>query len=524
VFRQARTNATLMHESQNRVRFCLRGASSLTPIARRHCACLFWCIGWYVATTSAALAADVGPAATLPAPAANPVVAPITALEAEPAPTGAALAVSAAPTDPMLVAVDPAPRTLSSWFEAMDVIKARSLDLRIAVLDVAKAEAQSRTALAGILPSLNAGTTYNHQLVRRTTQSATIDGNGNPVVRSTTTPTADTLSASLSASMPIVNAPAWYAIGTAGVSEEIARLSVEDLKRRLTLGVANAIVAVVTAERVAELNRNGLANALTRQQLTTAKFRNGVATTLDLERANQDVISTRSSVLNGDESLRQAREALGLALGFSEAVGVRPDLSLDALLNDTRTSCRTLNHLKERADFAVLEKKRELSQRQITNVKLQFVPTLNLSSGLGATTPKSAIAPPVTWNIQAVLNWAIWDGGARYGSLRSARAAAEQADANRDALERSATIDVLQARRAVTVATNSVAVSKQARDAAAQIDEMTQKMFRAGMATSLELVVAATALRQAEINLATQQFALVQTQIAAAMTLASCPW
>jgi outer membrane protein, multidrug efflux system len=425
----------------------------------------------------------------------------------------------------MLVTVGPAARTLSSWAEAMNLIKARSLDLRVALLDVTKAEAQSRTALAAVLPSLNVAANYNHQLIQRTTQSQMTDAGGNVVgVRSTTTPTPDTASASLSLSVPIVNAPNWYAIGSAAVSEDIARLTVEDQKRKLTLGIANAIVAVVTAERVAELNRTGLANALTRHQLAAAKLRNGIATSLDVERAKQDVISVRSSLLNGDESLRQSREALGLALGFSEPVSVRPDLSLDTLLSGTRTSCRALNNLKERADFAVLDKKRELSDRQITSVKLQFLPTLNLSSALGTTTPKSSMAPPVTWNIQAVLNWALWDGGARYGSLRSARAAAEQAVANRESLDRSATIALQQAQRGVDVAAQAVAISTQARDAALQVDEMTQKMFRAGLSTSLELVAAATALRQAEITLATTQFQLVQSQIVAAMSLAKCPW
>jgi outer membrane protein, multidrug efflux system len=456
-------------------------------------------------------------------------VAPATKVEvvgssANPTMSTATVASTAAPADPMLEPMAPTERSLASWAEAVNLIKARSLDLRIAVLDVTKAEAQSRTALAGVLPSLNASANYNHQLIQRTTTQTSLDAAGNRINRASTNPTPDAASANLSLSVPIVNAPAWYAIGTAAVSEEIARLSVEDLKRRLTIGIASAIVGVVTAERVAELNRNGLANALTRQALAASKFRNGVATALDLERANQDVISTRTSVLNGDEALRQAREALGLALGFADPVGVRPDLSLDGLLNDTRSTCRALGSLQQRADMAVLEKKRELSARQITSVKLQFAPTLSLASGLGTTTPKSAMAPPATWNIQAVLNWSVWDGGARYGALRSARAAAEQADASRDALGRSATIDIRQARRAVAVATQAVAVSTQARDAAVQIDDMTQKMFRAGMSTSLELVVAATARRQAEINLATQQFALVQTQITAAMSLASCPW
>jgi outer membrane protein TolC len=172
----------------------------------------------------------------------------------------------------------------------------------------------------------------------------------------------------------------------------------------------------------------------------------------------------------------------------------------------------------------VLEKRRNLADRQITNVKLQFAPTVSLSSALGTTTPHSALAPPVTWNIQATLNWALWEGGARYGALRSARASTEQAGANREALERSATIDIKQAERAVNVATNAVAVAKQARDAALQVDDMSQKMFRAGSATSLELVTAATALRQFEINLVTQQFQLVRAQIYAAMSLAVCPW
>lgn len=423
--------------------------------------------------------------------------------------------------DPMLVSIPEPERSLQSWAEAVNVIKARSLDLRIALLDVTKAEAQSRTALAALLPNLNAGANYTHQFIQRTTRTENpVDGS----VRQSTTPTADTLSGSVSLSMPLINAPAWYALGTAKASEDVAHLSVEDQKRKLTVGIANAILAVVTAERVAELNRIGLANAITRQQLAQAKLRSGASTALDVERTNQDVISARASLLSGDESLRQAREALGLALGFAEPIGVRPELRLDGLLSDTRGTCKALTSVRERADLAGLEKQRQLAERQIKSVELQFVPSLNLQSAVASSTPRSSASPPVTWNIQAVLNWSIWDGGARYGALRSARAGAEQADARREALERSLTIELQRAQRGVTVATDAVTVSTQARDAATQIDQMTQKTFRAGMSTSLELVTAASALRQAEVNLAVREFELVRAQVAAALTLASCPW
>jgi outer membrane protein TolC len=420
----------------------------------------------------------------------------------------------------MLASIEASPRTLASWAEAVQLLKARSLDLQVALLEIAKAEAQSRAALAGVLPSLGAGVNYNHQLIRRTTETVAFDGTR----REMTSPTADSLSGSLTLSMPLVNAPAWYAMGTAKLGEDVARLSVEDQRRKLTVGVANAVLAVATAERVAELNRVGLANAITRQQLAQAKLRNGAATALDVERTNQDVISSRASLLSGDESLRQTREALGLALGFAEPVSVLPDLRIDALVNDTRSSCRGLEGLKERADVAVLEKQRQLAERQITNVELQFLPTLNLQSSLATSTPKAAAAPAVTWNIQAMLNWSIWDGGVRYGALRSARASSQQSSARREALERSVSIEVQRARRSVTVAEDAVTVSKQARDAAAHIDEMTQKTFRAGMSTSLELVTAAAALRQAEVNLALREFELVRSQVTAALTLASCTW
>lgn len=425
-----------------------------------------------------------------------------------------------APQDAMLPSIPGPAKTLGSWSEAVQLIKARSMDLQIAMLDVTRAEAQSRTALASLLPSLNAGVNYNHHLIRRTTETTALDGSR----RETTTPTADTLSGNVTLSLPLINAPAWYAIGTAKMGEDLARLSVEDQKRRLTVAVAGAILAVATAERVAELNRIGLSNAITRRQLAQAKLRNGVATALDVERTNQDVISTRASLISGDESLRQARESLGLALGFAEPVGVHPDLRLDALLNDTRNSCRSLGQLRDRADLAVLEKQRQLAERQTKSVELQFLPTLGLQSALSTSTPKAATAPPVTWNIQAMLNWSIWDGGARYGALRLARATSDQSSARREALERSVTLEVQRAQRSVTVATDAVTVAKQARDAATQIDEMTQKTFRAGMSTSLELVTAAAALRQAETNLALREFELVRAQVAAALTLASCPW
>ena len=86
----------------------------------------------------------------------------------------AALAIPAAATaqeapapiaidDPMLAPPLPASRAVASWQEALAIVRERSTDLRNAQANVDRAEAQQRTALAGLLPTITGSTTgtYN---------------------------------------------------------------------------------------------------------------------------------------------------------------------------------------------------------------------------------------------------------------------------------------------------------------------------------------------------------------------------
>jgi outer membrane protein TolC len=117
----------------------------------------------------------------------------------------------------------------------------------------------------------------------------------------------------------------------------------------------------------------------------------------------------------------------------------------------------------------------------------------------------------------------IWDGGARYGNLRNARAAADIAAQQLEALRRQAIIQVEQAQRQLLVAQQSDVVARDQRDLAAQNDQMTQAAYASGQGTSLELVTASEAHRQAEISLALSDFNVVKARILALIALASCP-
>jgi outer membrane protein, multidrug efflux system len=423
--------------------------------------------------------------------------------------------------DPMLAAVPAPARMLDSWQQAIAYLRARSTDLRITLDQVLQAEAQTRTALAAYLPTINGTAVYTHNLLTNAIATQGITGATSSSQR---VPLPDFLTAGVQVQQALVNVQAFDQISIDELGEDAARLSVEDEKRTLALSVANQIVAVVTAERSAEINRVGLRVALEQLEIAKRKQTLGAANGLDVVRAGQNAANARATLVNGDESLREAREALGLALGVPEETGVAPDVNINGLAESALSSCQVVQQLDERADIAAARTRVEVAKRNLRNVYFQFLPTVGAQSSVSGNSNPVVGYPNPTWNIQAILSVPIWDGGARYGALRNARAAEDIAAQQLEALRRQAIIQIEQAQRQLVVAEASDKVARAQRDLAAQNDEMTQTAYMMGQGTSLELVTASEAHRQAELNLALQEFGVVKARVLAVLALATCPW
>lgn len=428
----------------------------------------------------------------------------------------------------MLAPVPPPARILHSWNEAVGYLRARSTDLKIALDQVLEAEAQTRIALSNYLPTITANGVLTHQLITATlpkaATAAACGGSGGSNCPTSTIPIQNVESGSVQLQQAIINAPLFDQISIQELGEDAARLSVEDTRRTLVLSLANQIVSVVTAEREAEINRVGLRVALEQLEIATRKQSLGAANGLDVVRAAQNAANARATLVAGDESLREARESLGLALGIPEETGVAPDVDVSALAGSATQSCREVKSVDARADVAAAAVRLDVARRNLRNVWLTFAPTLSGQSTISATSTAQSPYPNPTWNIQGVLSWTVWDGGQRYGNLRNDRAAIDLAAQQLEALRRQAIIQVEQAQRQLVVAGETDRVAREQRDLAAQNDEMTQAAYTVGQGTSLELVTASEAHRQAEINLALQDFNVVKARILALLALATCPW
>ena len=422
--------------------------------------------------------------------------------------------------DPMLRPVPPPRRQLARWQEALRIVRNRSSALKISTAQIESASAQARQALAGSLPSLTGTASINHHLLKGT--GTTFGATG---LRQGSIPDpATTWNAGLAFRQPVFAPSAWHSHGTAKEAEEAARLSAKDTERIVLGAVADTIVTVVTAERVAEISRVALRSALSTLELTRTRARLGVASAVDVLRAEQEVALSRAQIVAADEGVRKSREALGLALGHSEPWGVAPGVRLDGLASDARGSCKPERTVSARPDVRAAAANVHVAERNVDNVDWQFAPTVDVVSNLTylGQDQFSPNGKHVTWTVGAQLTWPLFDGGVRYGNRELNHSQVRIAREQLTEAKRQAEVEVVQSQRGVEVARANLDVSARSREIAKESARLARVAFVNGSGTSFDLVDAARRLREAELDLAIKEFEVIRAQITALLALSTC--
>ena len=472
---------------------------------------------------SQAALAQPAPAAKPARPAPAPVPAPATA----PAPTvpGAAPSVLAEPVlpqvaDDMLAPVPPATNVLQDWRDALRLLRQNSSTLRTLQAEQDVARAQARQALAPALPSLTGNGSVTHQLLKGTADrpnytTLMLD-------RVTVPDPATTWQAGLNLRVPVLNLNAWHNRGTALQQIEVARLNSKAGERISIAAVADAVVTTVTAERLAEVSRVSLESVLSTLDLTKRRSALGAASTIDVLRVEQEVSLSRGQVVSANDGVLRAREALGAALGSAEPFGVTPSISLDALANDAKNSCRPADVLA-RSDVRAAEASVGVAKRAEAGVAKTYWPTVDAVSSLTYWSPVSGINNEhVTWSVGGVLNWTLYDGGLRYGTREQRTAETRIAREQLTEAKRKARLEVTQAFRAVRSSEATLIVAARTREIAAETARLTKVAYLNGSGTSFDLVDTARKLREAELDYTVKEFDVLRAKIAALLALATC--
>lgn len=401
---------------------------------------------------------------------------------------------------------------ITSWAQALDLLRARNVTMRTAAEETTRAAGLSRQALGVLLPQLDASASAEHHLIRET---VTLGG------ASRTLPTSPTAMGSLTLALPILAPEAWSALGSAWLSEDIAKLGQDDAFRLAVLSLASSMVTLVTAEHMLELRTMQTKSAEERTRLTERKSAGGSAARIDVVRAEQDLAQTRSARIVAEESVHTARDAVGLVLGVAGGATIASELVIDDLTAALSQSCKPASP-EQRADVVRAQKQVELAKREAARARRESLPNARVQSSFTVASEDFSNAKPYVWSVMGVVGWSLYDGGSRYGRAAAGEASARANAAQAEQSMQAATVEVQSATRAMRYAQARRDESSRAHTLAVELETLTRKAFEAGAATSFDLIETGRRAREAEVERVVADFELARARVSGLIAKSAC--
>jgi outer membrane protein TolC len=401
----------------------------------------------------------------------------------------------------VLAAAPAAAQEKISLDEAVRRALLRNTSARIAQQEIARAEGLLRELRAPSLPVL----TGNAAGSRLDSTRAL----GDRVVQAR-----DTLTANVVLSVPLVAPQRWAQWSHAGDQLEVARFSLEDVRRTVGVATARAYLAVVAQHRLVTITTQARDAAKLHLDDANARFEVGSGNRLDKVRSGQELATDESQLATALANLARSREALGVLVGEEGPVDAHDQVTLPA----SPSAEEAVREAEEkRADVRAQRERTESARRIVRDSWTDYMPLLTAVFQPFYQDPATATQPATGWQAQLVLSLPLYDGGFRYGVRRERSAVYEEQKIQLEGFLRQARSDVRVAFELVKRADQSVAAARDAARLAHDALDMSNLAYKEGATNDLEVVdaerrardadtaalVAEDAARQARIDLLT---------------------
>jgi outer membrane protein TolC len=417
----------------------------------------------------------------------------------------------------------PAQNTPMSLAECIDYALANHPDIRVAELQVKDADWQIKENKGTGLPQLKAGVDYQYFIQRPgIPASALFPGGGDEKIAFSAL---HSLTPNLSLNQLIYSRSYGLALKAAEYYREYSQAGMAVARQKVRYQVVDAYLpALILSETLANLDKNiSVLEKLLNE--TKAVNQAGFAEQLDVDRLELSLSVLRSERSN----LVRQQEIVGNVLKFSMGMPVSEPLlladNMEKLLSQyADTDLNSEINFSNRAEYAQILRGRDLSLLQIDLNTKTWIPTVaafvqyapGWQGGFGDDT-KWFFIPSALAGLSVSVP--IWDGGVTKAKRERARLDLEELDQQKRLLENAITLEVENARKQYVNAQERVGNQRRNLDLAQRIYDTTQKKYKAGVGSSIEINQAEQALYDAQKSLidATYDFLSAKTAIRKAM-------
>jgi len=383
----------------------------------------------------------------------------------------------------------PAPVVRVTFADAVRLAQEKNPTVAAAAAGILRAEGLIRQARATTLLQLSANVTT-------TTLNQSIEFSG-----FTVTPR-NSVTASITADMPILAAAAWARRAQAQDTRAVAELSAAETRRQIAFAAADAYLTILVQRRIVDGNLRARDVAKAHFDLASELEQRGTGSRLNALRAQQQWSTDEGLLENGRLALYRAQEALGVLIvadGPADAID-EPDFAAPPAGEDPAADAQPY-----RADLRLFAAGQQAAERVLRDSSRDWWPTVDAIFQPSTIYPAQLFLPQNTWRLLTQTAIPLFDSGGRTSLKVERQADLDQARARLSAASIQASSEVRAARQAVASGERTVAAARGAADQARQVETITNISFRAGAATNIEVIDAERSARDADAAVATAE-------------------
>ena len=419
---------------------------------------------------------------------------------------------------PALAAEKPQPGARITLEQAYDRALATDQSIRIAYWEIRKANLLPWSALARIGPQITASGGYSRreQFSTRTGQETVTQSSselGIPTivesqsVERKTRNTAGAGDVGLTYVQPLIDLTVFPAYRLGNISKVVARLEHQFTIRGILFGVVGAYYEVLKQQRLVDVNREALRLADEQRNLAQVRADNGDVTRSDVLRATVTVETARRVLVESENVLELARNTVRNTLNLAPDAPLEliepPDypsglMPFEDLLRRAYAQREDLK-VKELAIDQDIARRGEIIGEYGPRVVAQLDTSRDHISG-------SSSSSNYDWQAAVSVQVPILTGGQREIDLLTANRQIEQTRLDRERTAKTVEADVKQAWLTVRALQQTLKALHAQVVAAEQGYHDLQIQYKAGAATSVDVLSALNDLNTARIDLAVQTY------------------
>lgn len=283
-----------------------------------------------------------------------------------------------------------------------------------------------------------------------------------------------------------------------------ASFTLDRTAKEILFRVAGAYYNVLKAQSLVEVARQTLDLANEELRVAKARFAVGEETKTAVLRAEVDVTRAERDLTQATNNLTLQLAVLGNLISREPTFEVASPAPVEAAAQALHAYQGLA--LDNRDDLKVQLENLQLTKYDRDVVREELYPGAQATFTYSRVTPQTLIQLDNFWNLVVSLDVPLFEGGLTYVNLSEAGKNIRQAELRVDDLKKQIAIEVEDAYLQVRTLSSTLATLEKQAELAAENYDIVFKQFQVGVATSLDVTDALTALKTARTDLANERY------------------